>query len=63
MKANQLYRDIMKRMSDVPMQNHTREGAQTELRRAIALIEFLVGKAESRKGRAVVKSADAGALG
>jgi len=63
MEANRLYRDIMKRMSDVQMQNHTREGAQTELRRAIALIEFLVGKMESRKGRTSADSAKAGALG
>ena len=44
MKANRLYKDIMKRLSTVPMQDHTRERAQTELRRAVSLIELITGK-------------------
>ena len=43
MKANRLYKDILKRLSKVPMQDHTRERAQTELRRAVSLIELLTG--------------------
>lgn len=48
MKANKLYRDILKRLSSVPMHTRTREGAQTELRRAISLIEFLIGKRKAQ---------------
>ena len=43
MKANRLYKDILKRLSKVPMQDHTRERAQTELRRAVRLIELVTG--------------------
>jgi hypothetical protein len=50
MKANLLYKDIMKRLSKVPMQVHTRDRAQTELRRAVALIEFLTGKRKAAAG-------------
>jgi hypothetical protein len=50
MKANRLYRDIMKRLSAVPMHNRTREGAQVELRRAISMIEFLLGKRKVETG-------------
>jgi hypothetical protein len=44
MKANRLYKDILKRLSKVPMRDHTRERAQTELRRAVSLIALLTGK-------------------
>ena len=50
MKANRLYRDIMKRLSTVPMPNRTREGAQVELRRAVSMIEFLLGKRKVETG-------------
>jgi len=44
MKATRLYKDILKRITAVPMQNHTRERARTELRRAVWLIDFITGK-------------------
>jgi hypothetical protein len=43
MKANRLYKDILKRLSKVPMSGHTREHARTELRRAVSLIELITG--------------------
>lgn len=44
MKATRLYKDILKRITAVPMQSHTREHARTELRRAVSLIDFITGK-------------------
>jgi hypothetical protein len=50
MKAHRLYKDILKRLAAVPMQQHTRERAQTELRRAVSLVELVMGKRESTSG-------------
>jgi hypothetical protein len=47
MKANRLYKDILKRLTAMPMQSHTRERAQSELRRAVSLIELFTGKRTS----------------
>jgi hypothetical protein len=47
MKAHRLYKDVLKRLSKVPMQQHTRDRAQTELRRAVALVELLTGKRDT----------------
>jgi hypothetical protein len=50
MKANRLYKDIMKRLAKVPMQDHTRERAQTELRRAVSLVELITGRRNPAAG-------------
>ena len=47
MKAQRLYKDVLKRLTKVPMQHHTRERAQAELRRAVALVELLTGKRDA----------------
>ena len=50
MKATRLYKDIMKRLTAVPMQSHTREHARTELRRAVSLVDFITGKRNVASG-------------
>ena len=50
MKANRLYKDILKRLSGVPMQEHIRDRAQGELRRAVSLIELMTGKRKVARG-------------
>lgn len=50
MKANRLYKDIMKRLTKVPMQDHTRARAQTEMRRAVSLVELIMGNRNPASG-------------
>jgi hypothetical protein len=50
MKASRLYKDILKRLTAMPMQSRTRDHARTELRRAVALIDFLSGKRNVASG-------------
>jgi hypothetical protein len=50
MKATRLYKDIMKRLTAVPMSSHTREHARTELRRAVSLVDFITGKRNVANG-------------
>ncbi|MGZ8156804.1 MAG: hypothetical protein ACXWUK_16045 [Burkholderiales bacterium] len=50
MKANGLYKQMLKRLSAIPLADRKRRVAQVELRRALSVIELLLGSPRASSG-------------